>query len=118
MVQFLQTPEAQLVVWTAAFAALMAIGFFLIAHARRSIRNSSTVPTSGEMMSKFGDLHSQGKLSDQEYKTIKSLLSRRLQKEVDCAGDSTDASSAVPSPKAWLQKKDCDCAGDSTTEQN
>jgi uncharacterized membrane protein len=88
MAEFLQTPEAQLVVWTAIFAGLLAIGFYVIAQVRRSIRGRESGPTAGEMMSEFRELHCQGELSDEEFRTIKSTLSERFQKELNHPGDS------------------------------
>ena len=82
MARFLQTPEAQLVLWGALFAALLAVGFYVVARVRRSIREDADVPTANEMMSKFRDLYSQGDLSDEEYRTIKSTLAGKFQKEI------------------------------------
>jgi uncharacterized membrane protein len=87
MIEFLQTPEARLVLWMAGFAALLAVGFYIIAHARRSLRQDTTVPTTGEMMSNFRELYSRGALSDEEYRTIKGMLSQKFQKEIDSPKD-------------------------------
>ena len=44
-------------------------------------------PTTLELMSKFRELHGQGELTDAEFRTIKTILSAELQKQVKDNGD-------------------------------
>ena len=75
--KFLQNDAvAQLTVWCAAAAVMVAIGFYIIRRFPRREENGK-VRTS-EMMTTFRDLHSQGELSDEEYRTIKGKLAARL----------------------------------------
>jgi uncharacterized membrane protein len=67
---------AQLTLWCAAAAFLVAVGFYIIRRFPRREENGK-VRTS-EMMTTFRDLHSQGELSDEEYRTIKGKLAARL----------------------------------------
>ena len=81
MAEFLASPLANLVILVAVVAALVAVGFYVIARVRSGVRSKS--PPSSEWMTKFRDLHSQGELSDEEYRTIKAMLSERLQRELN-----------------------------------
>ncbi len=44
-------------------------------------------PQASELLSNFRELHSQGKLDEQEYRTIKTLLAARLQNEIKDTGE-------------------------------
>ena len=44
--------------------------------------NRKELPTS-EWMTKFEELHGQGELTDEEYRTIKAMLAERLQQELN-----------------------------------
>ena len=56
----------------------------LAAYAIRKIRTETVqheLPT-GELLSKFRDSHTQGDLSDSEFRTIKTMLAEQLQNEL------------------------------------
>lgn len=80
MSQFLQTPGAQAVLWSAVLSVLVAIGIYAIGKARNMRRERP--PTANELMTNFRELHSKGELSDEEFRTIKGLLAARLQSEL------------------------------------
>ena len=40
-------------------------------------------PVSSELLSKFRDLHEEGKLSDEEFRNIKTLLAEKIQQELN-----------------------------------
>ncbi len=79
MLEFLQTPESRLVILVASTASLMAIGFYVIRKVRPSGEDDRL--TTNDMMSKFRELHGEGGLSDDEYRTIKTNLNERLKEE-------------------------------------
>ena len=56
-------------------------GIYLIARVRAGL-NDKTPPAS-DWMTKFQELHAQGELSDEEYRTIKAMLAERLQRELN-----------------------------------
>jgi hypothetical protein len=73
-------PIAQLVIWAALGAVLIAVGVYVIKKIRAEVVQQE--PTANELLSKFRDLHSQGELSDAEFRTIKTTLAARLQDEL------------------------------------
>jgi uncharacterized membrane protein len=80
MLRILENREAQIVLWLAVLAALVAVGVYVVGKVRQIA--ASDQPQSSEMMSKFRDLHSQGDLTDEEFRTIKNKLAGRLQGEL------------------------------------
>jgi hypothetical protein len=65
----------------AAIAALAVLGIWIMARFRGS--KDSDQPGASELLSKFRDLHEQGKLSDQEFRNIKTLLRDKLREELN-----------------------------------
>jgi uncharacterized membrane protein len=59
---------------------LMAIGITVVRRFRRE--KDDDVAESSEMMTKFRDLHDEGGLSDEEFRTIKSKLAAKLRSEM------------------------------------
>ncbi len=84
MSEFLSEVPAQVVIWLAILAILVIIGVYVINVFRGGSDNDS--PASSELISNFNDLHSQGELSDEEFRTIKSMLAKRLQTELKDTG--------------------------------
>ena len=80
MGEWLGIPGADLVVWLAVLAILVAIAYYVIGKIRaESVQQE---PGASELLSKFRDLHSQGDLSETEFRTIKTTLAARLQDEL------------------------------------
>lgn len=71
---------ARLILATAGAAVLATVGFYLVARVRA--RFQETPPPASELLTNFRELHSKGELSDEEYRTIKSMLADRLQEEL------------------------------------
>lgn len=84
MGDYLQSTAAQLVLGAASFAILVAIGIYVVGRVKSSFREDGV--TTNELMTNFRELHSQGELSDGEYRTIKAMLSARLQDELKDSG--------------------------------
>jgi hypothetical protein len=80
MAEFLATPTASIVLSLAGLAVLVAIGLYLIG----KVRSELTDQTDGanEHLSKFREMHFQGGLSDEEYRTIKAMLAEPLKQEL------------------------------------
>jgi hypothetical protein len=75
----------QLVLWAAALGTLVAVAMYLIGKIRP--KPVQKEPATSELMTKVRDLHSQGGLSDEEYRTIKTTLAARLQEELKDTGE-------------------------------
>jgi len=82
---FLQSAQAQVVLWVAACAALLAVGIYVVAKVRQGFSESGPGPHN--LMTNFRELHAQGELSDDEYRTIKAMLAARLQQELKDKGE-------------------------------
>ena len=81
MAEFFSSPVVNLVLLAAVGAALVAGGIYLISRVRAGI--NSKVPPTNQWLTKFKDLHAQGELSDEEYRTIKAVLAERLEHELN-----------------------------------
>lgn len=75
----------QTVLWCAVGAVLVGVAAYVLRKIRS--RAAQNEPTASELMSKFRDLHSQGKISDAEFRTIKTTLAARLQQELKDNGE-------------------------------
>lgn len=77
---FFQTPLARAVVVLAAVAMVVTVGAYLAWRVRAWYLKE---PAGGnELLTNFRELHSKGELSDEEYRTIKSMLADRMQQEL------------------------------------
>ena len=85
MQDFWQSASVQLVVWGAVGAALVAIGVYIVSKVRAGFRDD--VSLASRLVNDFRELHSQGELSDQEFRTIKTMLAARMQQEFKGKGD-------------------------------
>ena len=81
MAEFLGSPLAAVVILVAASAMAIAGGIYVIGRVRAGLGDKAT-PAS-DWLTKFQELHAQGELSDEEYRTIKAMLAERLQRELN-----------------------------------
>lgn len=84
MLEFLQTAAAQLIVVVAVGAALVVAGLYVIGRYRRMLREKP--PSANDLLANFRELHAKGELSDEEFRTIKSMLADRLLQELNDSG--------------------------------
>lgn len=80
MTNILQRAEARLVILAAFVAVLVAVGIYVVAKVRRSFMESGA--GASDLITNFRELHSQGELSDEEYRNIKATLAARLQSQL------------------------------------
>ena len=81
MAEFMGSPLASVVFLLALTAALVAVGVYVIVKVRAGSEREEL--DSSEWLTKFKELHTQGKLSDEEFQTIKAMLTKRLQRELN-----------------------------------
>ena len=77
----------QLIICAAILAILVAVGSYVVGKVRKGAVQKE--PPASELLTKFREMHSRGQLSDEEFRTIKTTLTERLQdelKENDNAG--------------------------------
>lgn len=80
MSEFMQKPETRLVILAAVTAVLAAVGIYVVAKVRRSFMQRG--PSANDLITNFRELHSEGELTDEEYRTIKATLAARLQQQL------------------------------------
>jgi hypothetical protein len=80
MLEFLRTTEAQLVIWTVLGAVLVTIGVYVVKKFRD--RSGDDQVEASDLLTNFREIHSQGGLSDEEFRTIKARLAARLGREI------------------------------------
>lgn len=85
MTQFWQSWPDLTVIYFAILAVLVAIAWYVIDKIRP--KPVQKEPTASEWLSKFRDLHTEGELSDEEFRTIKTTLAAQLQDELKGNGD-------------------------------
>lgn len=85
MWEFIRTPVAQTVIWSAILAALVLIGVFVVAKFRESAVRSA--PVTSDLLSSFREMQQQGDLSETEFRTIKTKLGATLQDQLTDSGD-------------------------------
>ena len=71
--------------WCAVLALLIALAVYLLGRFRG--RAEDDQPGASELLSKFREVHTRGGLSDEEFRTIKTLLAQKLQDELKDTGD-------------------------------
>ena len=69
------------VFWFAVFLFIVSVSIYIAGKFRGGAEKDT--PVTSELISKFRELHEQGDLSDEEYRTIKTKLARRLQQELN-----------------------------------
>ena len=85
MQRLVEAGAEELVVWIAILAASVAVVVYLIDKIHgKPVQHE---PKTSELMSKFRELHSQGELSDEEFRTIRTALATRLQEELKDNGE-------------------------------
>ncbi len=70
----------ELLASVAILAVLVTLSLYVIGKTRSKALQKE--PAASELLSKFRELHSQGELSDAEFRTIKATLAARLQQEL------------------------------------
>ena len=75
----------ELLLWLGLLSALLAAGIFTIGKIRSKAIQQE--PFSAEIMAKFREAHSRGDLDDEEFRTIKSTVTRRFQTEISDDGE-------------------------------
>ena len=74
-----------LILGIGVLAVLVAIAWYVIAKIRPNPAQKE--PLASQWLTKYGELHSKGVLSDEEFRTIKTKLAEQLQDELNDNGD-------------------------------
>jgi len=85
MVDFLFTPTGQAILMTLVLAILILVSVMVLGKLR-NFTDEDRVDTS-EMMTNLEELREQGDISEAEFRKLKSVLSEKLQRELNDNGD-------------------------------
>ncbi len=80
MYRSLIPPLSEALLWTLLVMCGLGIGILLLRKLRPVPAKQES--TASELLSKFRELHSEGELSDAEYRTIKTRLAAELQQQI------------------------------------
>ncbi len=96
-VEFLQTPTAQLVIWSGVLVGVVIVGFYVISKFRPTRDNESY--STSDWITHFRELHASGVLAEEEFRTIKTKLARQLQEELELRPAGAESASAPIAPE-------------------
>ncbi len=85
MPQIFSHPAMPILLWCTILALIVALALYIVGRFRGDAGDDQ--PAAGGMLSNFRELHSQGGLSDQEFRTIKTLLAEKIQGELKDTSD-------------------------------
>lgn len=71
----------QFAFWFSVVLFIIAVGIYILGKFRGGAEKDT--PITSELISTFRELHEQGDLSDEEYRTIKAKLTIRFQQELN-----------------------------------
>ena len=79
-----QAQPEWLVLWLTVLAMMLAVAWYVIGKIRpKAVQKEHTA---SEWLSKYREMHAEGKLSDEEFRTIKTTLAGQLQDELNRSG--------------------------------
>lgn len=84
MSQLIKAHPEELVFWVAVLAVFVVLAIYAAGKIRAKAVQQE--PGASELLTKFGELHSGGVLSDEEFRTIKTTLTTQLQEELNDNG--------------------------------
>ena len=80
MLEVLTTPSGKAVIWVTVFLIISVIGWFVVLRFRDISGDDN--PTASELLTNFRELHQEGDISEQEYRTIKTALRPDIEREL------------------------------------
>ncbi|HYW81111.1 MAG TPA: hypothetical protein VE890_16130 [Thermoguttaceae bacterium] len=80
MERLLQSSPEQAIASLALLAVFVAAAWYVLGLIREKAAQQE--PTASELLSKFRESHSEGVLSDEEFRTIKTTLAAQIQEEL------------------------------------
>lgn len=78
--ELLQRTDVRVVLIIATLTIVCALGYYIVCKVRDSAKESDA--STSDVLASFRDLHDEGELSDEEFRSIKAKLSSRLQQEL------------------------------------
>jgi len=86
MREFLTTPIASAVLWIAVLLVMLVVAYYALRRFRDRIDDDRQ--KASDLLTNFREMHQEGDISEMEFRTIKTVLGRKLQEELkDADGD-------------------------------
>jgi uncharacterized membrane protein len=82
MARFLLGEPLKLVFWLGLLCVILVIAYYVIERVRRKTLAKANEPLASQFLTEFGKMYAKGMISNDEYGTIKEILSRQLQNEL------------------------------------
>ncbi|MHB0955635.1 MAG: hypothetical protein ACYC6N_15470 [Pirellulaceae bacterium] len=80
MQDFLDTPAVMAVLWVSVLLIMLAVAYYLLRRFRD--RTDDDRQTASDLLTNFREMHQEGDISETEFRTIKTVLGRKLQDEL------------------------------------
>jgi len=85
MQEFLTTPATKALLWVTILLIMLAIGYYLVRRFRD--RTDDGGQTASDLLTNFREMRREGDISETEFRTIKTVLGRKLQQELERADE-------------------------------
>lgn len=85
MQEFLTTPAAKALLWVTILLVILAVGYYLVRRFRD--RTDDGGQTASDLLTNFREMRREGDISETEFRTIKTVLGRKLQQELEGADE-------------------------------
>ncbi len=102
MREFLTTPIATAVLWISVLLVMLAVGYYLVRRFRDRIDDDRQ--TASDLLTNFREMHQEGDISETEFRTIKTVLGRKLQDELKDAEGDRLSTSRGPCLVVWFRR--------------
>jgi hypothetical protein len=76
LIEFLQQPLAQFIIWTTIGLMVTMIGYFIVQKFRDQSGNDQLTPN--ELLTNFREMNMEGDIDDAEFRTIRTVLAPQL----------------------------------------
>jgi len=80
MREFLTTPVAEAVLWIGVLLVILAMAYYVVRRFRD--RSDEDRQTASDLLTNFREMRQEGDISETEFRTIKTVLGRKLQEEL------------------------------------
>ncbi|MEM7315185.1 MAG: hypothetical protein AAF497_18745, partial [Planctomycetota bacterium] len=87
LLEILTTPSGRAVIWVTVFLIVSVVGWYVVLRFRDISGDDN--PTASELLTNFRELHQEGDISEQEYRTIKTALQPDIEGELNVSDDAT-----------------------------
>ena len=85
MQELLTTPAAKALLWVTILLIMLAVSYYLVRRFRD--RTDDGKQTASDLLTNFREMRREGDISETEFRTIKTVLGRKLQQELERADE-------------------------------